>query len=369
MQKTLKLLVFFLALMATTAVQAGEKPTKKADKAPFKAIDVSYRNDTVTLAATLTLPRGVKRAPAVVFLSGTGQQDRDGTMGGHTMFADLAAFLSSHGVAVLRADDRGVGGSTGTYDQATTEDFGNDALAAVRLLRQRSDIDTARIGLIGHSEGGAAMAIAAAKSSDVKFLISLSGLCDTGLHSLIEQNAAVTRSYPLPDYDVRRYDALNDLMFRLVYKYADSDSLEQKMWEAYDAWHRVDSIYFSTLGVEFDHFRYPIYMYVMQATTPWYRFFVRYDPARYLQQVRVPVLALNGDRDVWVNADTNLHNWQTLLPEGADIETVRLPGLNHLLLPCETGAPNEVIPADVAMPQAVYDAILSWLQRKGNSIR
>lgn len=361
MKRILKITLLLVAIMASAAAQA--KSGKGAQKA-YKSVDVSYRNDTITLAGTLTLPRGVKRAPAVVILSGTGQQDRNGTMGGHTMFADLADFLSSRGVAVLRADDRGVGGSTGTYDQATTEDFGDDALSAVRLLRQRTDIDTARIGLIGHSEGGAAMAIAAAKSSDVKFLISLSGLCDTGLHSLLEQNAAVTRSYPLPDYDVRRYDAINDLMFHVVHKHAQSDSLEQKMWEAYDAWHRADSIYFSTLDVEFDHFRYPIYMYVMQATTPWYRFFVRYDPARYLSKIRVPVLALNGDRDVWVNADTNLHNWCTLLPQGADVETVRLPGLNHLLLPCQTGAPGEVIPAEVKMPDEVFDALLSWLQRK-----
>lgn len=335
-----------------------------AEAQDFKSKDVTYRNDTVTLAGTLTLPKGVKRAPAVVILSGTGQQDRDGTMGGYKMFADLATFLSSNGVAVLRSDDRGTGQSTGNYERATTEDFANDALCAVSLLRQRKDIDTARIGLIGHSEGGAAMSIAAAKSRDVKFLISLAGLCDTGLHSLIQQNAALTRSYGLPDYDIKRYDAVNELMFRVVNKYADSDSLEAKMWQAYNAWARVDSIYFSTLGVEFDHFRYPIYMYVMQATSPWYRFFVRYDPARYLSRVTVPVLAINGDKDVYVNAATNLGNWQTLMPEGSDVRTVLIPNLNHLLLPCKTGSPTETIPADAATPQKVYDTILEWIREK-----
>lgn len=331
----------------------------------FKSKDIVYHNDTVSLSATLTQPEGVKKAPAVVLLSGTGKQDRDGTMAGHKMFADLAAFLSSHGIAVLRSDDRGTGKSTGTYETATTEDFANDALCAVSYLRTRRDIDTTRIGLIGHSEGGAAMSIAAAKSNDVKFMISLAGLCDTGLHSLIEQNEAQVMAYPLPEYDIKRYNWINELMFRVVYKYADSDSLEAKMWEAYNAWAKVDSIYFGTLGVEYDHFRYPIYMYVNQATGPWYRYLVRYDPAKWLAKVRIPVLAINGDKDIMVNADTNLGNWKSLMPQGSDVQTVRMNGLNHLLLPCEKGTPDEYASIKAEVPQEVYDIILRWMQEKG----
>lgn len=330
----------------------------------YKSKDVSFKNDSITVSGTLTLPRDVKRAPVAIIVSGTGKQDRDGTMAGQKLFLQIADYLSSRGVAVLRCDDRGTGKTTGHYEWATTNDFADDALAAVRFLRKRKDVDTSRIGLIGHSEGGAVMSIAASKAHDVRFMVSLSGLCDTGLHSLIEQNAALVRLYSLPDYDVKRYDTVNELMFRVAYKYADSDSLKSKLFEAYGAWAKMDSIYFSTLGVKYDHFRFPIYMYAMQATTPWYRFFVRYDPARYLKDVRCPVLAINGDKDVMVCADTNLANWKRLMPQDVRVDTVKVKGLNHLLLPCKKGTPDEYAQIKSGIPESVLQRVLEFIRKQ-----
>ena len=330
----------------------------------YKSKEISFKNDSITISGTLTLPKGVKRAPVAIIVSGTGKQDRDGTMAGHKLFRQIADYLSSRGVAVLRCDDRGTGKTTDHYEWATTNDFAGDALAAVRFLKKIKDVDTSRIGLIGHSEGGAVMSIAASRSHYIRFMVSLSGLCDTGLHSLIEQNAALVRSYSLPDYDVKRYDTVNELMFRVAYKYADSDSLKSKLYEAYNAWAKMDSIYFSTLGVKYDHFRFPIYMYTMQATTPWYRFFVRYDPAKYLKAVQCPVLAINGDKDVMVDADTNLTNWKRLIPQGVPVDTIKMKGLNHLLLPCQKGTPDEYSKIKENIPEAVLQKVLEFIRLK-----
>ena len=349
-----RLYISLMMMVAACSVQAGNYLSK----------ELTFKNDTVSFGATLTVPKDVKRAPVAIILSGTGKQDRDGSMAGHKMFADIADYLSSRGIAVLRFDDRGTGKSTGVYEEATTEDFANDGLAALTALKKRKDIDPTRIGFIGHSEGGAAMSIAASRSKDVKFLVSLAGLCNDGLHALIEQNEAQVAGYNLPDYDVKRYNTIDELMFRVAYKYADSDSLETKLQEAYDKWQAMDSIYFSTLGVEFDHFRFPIYMYKMQATGRWYRFNVRYNPADYLKDVHIPVLALGGDKDIMVPAKTNLANWKHFLPKDADVTTVLMPGLNHLFLPCTTGLPTEYSTIKAPISEEMLRTVCDWIKEK-----
>lgn len=325
----------------------------------YTSVDVDFKGtDTLRYAGTLTLPKGAVRPPVAIILSGTGPQDRDGTMAGHKIFSQIADYLSTHGVAILRTDDRGVGG---TYEEATTEDFATDALAAVSFLSKRKDIDTARIGLIGHSEGGAAAAIAASRSEKVKFIVSMAGLCMTGLQALITQNEQLVDSYPLPDYDKKRYNTVDELMFRVAYKYAQSDSMETKLNEAYQKWAAMDSIYFSTLGVEFDHFRFPIYSYLRQATGKWYRFHVRYNPAEYLAKLNIPVLALGGDKDVMVNATINNECWRRYMPAGTDVTTKILPNLNHLFLRCETGLPDEYYKLEDNVSTDALEIITRWI--------
>lgn len=352
-----KISSIFLALLTFCSISA-------ADKGEYTSRNVTFNNDTITFAGTLTVPVGVDKAPAVVILSGTGKQNRDGEMGGHKMFADIADYLSRQGIAVLRYDDRGTGESTGTYETSTTLDFATDGLAAVAFLKTQPDIDPARIGFIGHSEGGAAMSIAASQCEDVKYMVSLAGLCLDGLNALITQNHNLVISYNLPDHDVKRYDVINELMFRVAKKYAQSDSLEYHLQEAYDKWAAMDSIYFSTLGVEFDHFRFPIYMYKMQATGPWYRFHVSYDPADYLSKVNIPVLALNGSKDKFVDADTHLPGWKRYMPENADVTTVKLEGLNHLFLPCETGLPDEYSKITAPLSPEMLTIVAEWINEK-----
>ena len=156
--------------------------------------DVTFQNGSLTIAGTLSLPAGAGPFPAVVLLSGSGPQDRDSNMLGFKPFKLIAESFVHRGIAVLRCDDRGVGGSTGTIADSTIEDFAGDALVAVRLLKGRAGIDGARVGLLGHSEGAIVAAVAAARSADVNFIIWMAGSAVSGGEILRMQAASIPRA-------------------------------------------------------------------------------------------------------------------------------------------------------------------------------
>jgi hypothetical protein len=316
--------------------------------------------DSVRIAGTVTKPFKGKKHKSIILISGTGKQDRDGTMGGVKLFSIIAEHLTKNGYLVLRMDDRGVGESTGDYAKSTTYDFAMDAISAVNFLRKYPGADPGQIGLLGHSEGGAVICIAASLCKDVKFLISLSGLAMNGLDALISQNEAIVNGSPLKDRDKIRSNEINGLMFKTAYQYADSLNLEEKLNETYTNWKRRDSAYFVTLGEQFDHFRFPIWSYSRQAATPWYRFFIRYNAELYLSYVNVPVLAINGDRDNMV-VPVNLDLWKRYTGRnGNNNVTIRLmSGLNHLLQPVSDK--KEKTSGEVA-PE-VLEIIREWLAK------
>lgn len=326
--------------------------------------EIVFHNDTIRLAGTLTLPSAKGSYPVAVILSGTGPQNRDGEMAGHLMFKEISDFLVSRGIGVFRFDDRGVGGSSGNYDAATTADFAADGFAATRMLLKEKGVDPHKIGYVGHSEGAAAMSIAAANGAPVRFMVSMGGLCADGLHALIRQNEDLVASYPMEDYDRVRSNMVNNLMFRIAYRYADTDSLVGELNRGYEAWRGMDSIYVKAAGIEHDHFRFPIYMFVQQAQTPWYRFHVRYNPADYLRNIRIPVLAMGGSKDVMVNPRLHLDGWSRYLPEGADLTVREFDGLNHLFLPSETGRPDEYRKINAPVSPEALGVMATWILEK-----
>lgn len=379
-----KVVLLGCVMTATMTVWGQDKigcPALQVSGEPvlYKEEKVLFRNaDTLHFGATLILPleantiggnkkngKSRKLIPAVILVSGTGPQDRNGTMAGHKLFATIANYLGSRGIAVLRMDDRGVGETNGVYETSTTADFAEDALTAVAYLRSRTDLPLGKIGLMGHSEGGAAISIAASRSQEVDFLISLAGLATDGLSSLLRQNEDLVTAAPIPDYDKRRFNEINRLMFCTAYQYAQSDSLETMLNQVYSEWKVKDDLYFKSLNVgEFDHFRFPIYMYTQQAIGPWYRFFVRYNPQLYLNKVKVPVLALNGDRDVMVDCFQNLGHFKEFLTESTDVTTVALPGLNHLFLPCKKGTPDEYASIQASFSEDALKIIFEWIEKR-----
>ncbi len=320
--------------------------------------------DTLQYGATITKPNTGSNFAAIVIVSGTGPQDREGTMGGTKWFTILADHLTKNGYAVLRMDDRGVGQTTGAYEVATTYDFAQDALQAVAFLKKYPEIDPERIGLLGHSEGGAAISIAASQSKDVKFLISLSGLAMNGLDALITQNESLVNAAPLKDREKKRFHEVNALMFAKAYQYADSTNTEQKMNEVYENWRKRDSAFFALQEDKFDTFRFPIHRYAPQVATPWYRYFVRYNAEMYLGDVMAPILAINGDRDNMV-VPHNLEMWKKYAGRGKNkqVETHLLLGLNHLLQPEELNKQYDGTNREkIGLAPEVLTIITNWLK-------
>jgi pimeloyl-ACP methyl ester carboxylesterase len=352
-------LLFINLLFFLNATRAQSNKVYRADTVSFNSPD-----GKITFAGILTTPIGIKNVPAVVIISGSYQQDRDGKMAGHPIFAQIADYLSAKGIAVLRLDDRGTGKTTGVYETATTADFAEDALTAIQFLRDRNGIDRNRIGLLGHSEGGAVASIAAAKSKNVKFIVSVAGLAMSGYESLVRQNEDLVNSSGLTDADKKRSNEINALMFKTAFRYAKSDSLGTILNKTYADWKVKDDAYFKTKNIPYDHFRFPIYSYVNNATGPWYRYFVRYDAAETIKKVKVPILALNGDRDIMVNGKLNLANWKNYGAAGGNkrVKTVLLPGLNHLFLPCQTCTQAEYKTIDASFSVTALDLITEWVQ-------
>ncbi|MBR5101851.1 MAG: alpha/beta fold hydrolase, partial [Muribaculaceae bacterium] len=180
---------------AETEKAINQRPQTPQPPFPYTEEEVTFSHDGMTLAGTLTLPAEGGKYPAVVLVTGSGPQDRDETIMGHKPFRLIADYLTRRGIAVLRYDDRGVGGSSTATGSETTIDLAQDALAAVRYLRNRADIDASKVGIIGHSEGGLiAMINAAEHPEEVAFIVSLAGPAIKGKDMMIAQNLMIMES-------------------------------------------------------------------------------------------------------------------------------------------------------------------------------
>jgi alpha/beta superfamily hydrolase len=197
---------------------------------------VVYENkkDGVQLAGTLTLPRSKGPFPAALLITGSGPQDRNETVLGHRPFLVLADHLTRRGIAVLRFDDRGVGKSTGRFDEATSEDFAADARAGVEYLKTRKEIAPGRIGLIGHSEGGLIAPLVAAGSTDIAFIVMMAGPGLTGEHILYIQGALISKAGGMSDDFIAQNRAVQERVFAIVKQEKDSVVAEKRIREEAD---------------------------------------------------------------------------------------------------------------------------------------
>src|SRR5215468_6053693 len=185
------------AIQDTTAKGAAlNRPQEPKKPYPYDEEEVSYENmrDGVKLAGTLTLPRGKGPFPAVLLITGSGPQDRNESLLGHKPFLVLADYLTRQGIAVLRVDDRGVGGSTGSTPNSTTENFAADVMAGIEFLKTRGEINPKQIGLIGHSEGGLIAPMVASQNGDVAFIVMMAGTGLTGEEILYLQGAMIMKA-------------------------------------------------------------------------------------------------------------------------------------------------------------------------------
>jgi fermentation-respiration switch protein FrsA (DUF1100 family) len=328
---------------------------------PYTEEEVVVPNEKagIRLAGTLTLPKGAGPFPAVVMITGSGPQDRDESLMGHRPFLVIADQLTRNGIAVLRVDDRGTGKSTGTFGTATTADFAADTMACLRFLKARSDIDAKRMGLIGHSEGGIIAPMVAAENDDVAFIVMLAGTAVPGSEVLFEQQRLIARVMLIPGEMAEEGHQFNQKLYEILRK-DTSDT---------DAKKEVEALFAATLAampIERRNVAGPgLESQKKQATSPWFRYFLKYDPGPALRKVHCPVLAMNGDLDLQVSANQNLPVIAKALEDGGnkDYEIVKFARLNHLFQTASTGAPSEYATISETISPAALDAMTVWIQR------
>ena len=329
-----------------------KRPQNPVRPYPYRDEDVSYDNkaQNVTLAATLTIPPGKGPFPGVVLITGSGPQDRDETLLGHKPFLVLSDYLTRHGIAVLRADDRGTGKSTGVFAQGTTADFATDAEAGVAYLKTRSEIGPHKIGLIGHSEGGVIAPMIAARNKDVAFIVMMAGTGVPGDQILPAQGEAIEVASGKTPEEAAKNAAKEKEMLALVETEKD-DSILQKELKGKMA----GVVPEAQIGLQ-----------ISQLTSPWFRYFLTYDPATALRKVTCPVLAINGSLDKQVLPDQNLPAIRKALEEAGNkhVEIDELPGLNHLFQTAKTGAPAEYAQIEETMSPVALDKMATWILKQ-----
>jgi pimeloyl-ACP methyl ester carboxylesterase len=339
------------------------RPQEPKPPFPYDEEEVSYENkrDGVKLAGTLTLPRGKTSSPSVILITGSGPQNRNEELLGHKPFLVLADYLTRRGVAVLRVDDRGVGGSTGAVSNSTSENFAADALAGIEFLKGHKGIDAKRIGLIGHSEGGLIAPLVASQSDDVAFIVLLAGPGLPGEDILLAQAALILKASGAGPEALAKQRATQEMMFAVLKQEKDNATAEKKLSEEFDK---------QTAGlseVEKAQAKQTLEAQIKMVLSPWFRYFLTYDPRPTLAKVKCPVLALNGENDLQVPVMENLREIEATLKAAGnkDVTVMRLPKLNHLFQTSETGLPGEYVKIEETIAPAALKTIGDWVLAHG----
>ncbi len=332
------------------AVRRPQNPVKPY---PYREEDVTYPNKAAgnTLAATLTIPPGNGPFPAVLLITGSGPNDRDESLLGHKPFLVLSDYLTRKGIVVLRADKRGIGKSTGDFAKATTADFATDAEAGVAYLKTRSEIDPHKIGLVGHSEGGVVAPMAAVTNHDVAFVVTMAGSGVPGDQIIVEQGRLIEMASGVSKDQADADAEKESETLKLVETEKDPAALQR------------------LLGVKLAAEGAPegqVAVQIKQLTSPWYRYFLTYDPATALRKLTIPVLAINGSLDLQVPPAQNLAAIRKALTEAGNqhAEVDELPGLNHLFQDAKTGSPAEYSQIEETISPVALGKIASWILKQ-----
>jgi pimeloyl-ACP methyl ester carboxylesterase len=376
---------------------ANNRPQEPHPPFPYQTRDVSIAAPGgFNLAGTLSTPKGTGPFPAVVLITGSGQQDRDETLMGHKPFLLIADYLTRRGIAVLRCDDRGVGGSGGgkTLDEATTKDFADDINAMVDFLAMQNDIEAHRIGLIGHSEGGLIAPMVAAARNDVAFVVMLAGPGVTGAEILALQGKQVLKAEGASDEFLEQFATHQKKVLELAGAGAPEEQvraeiaallnvdLARKSAESTAPASAPSSAPSSAPAVtasmptstapatapstepsKLEPSKAQIDAQYQILTSPWMKFFLSYDPRPTLAKLKCPILAINGTLDLQVWHEQNLPEIEKAVHAGGGNLTIkRYENLNHLFQPAKTGGLSEYAAIETTMDEHVLHDMAEWIR-------
>ncbi len=348
---------------------ASLRPQEPLPPFPYDEEEVTFASGDVVLAGTLTLPRASSPAAGLLLIAGSGAQDRNEEILGHKPFLVIADHLTRAGYAVLRVDDRGVGGSSGSDADATFEDMIGDVLAGVELLRSHSRVDAERVGLLGHSQGGYLAPVAALESDGgVAFAILLAGPALDGFSVLAAQNerileASMRAADPtISDEAIAAVIDCQLAFLEALYERFLADDvpgaralvrqrIEDEM-AAMEAEQRLE-------GALLEDF---IALQQEGVASPAFRSFVTFDPQPYLRRLTIPTLAIYGDLDLQVPADQSEAPMREALAGNPSASVVTFAGLNHLLQPAVTGGLDEYGAIEITIDPIVLETITRWLR-------
>ncbi len=318
------------------------------------------------LAGTLELPQGEPPYPCVFLLTGSGPQDRDEYVMGFPVFAVLSGHLTAAGVAVLRCDDRGMGGSTGGMEAFNDSVLFYEANLMLDFLLQDERIDPSRIGVLGHSEGSStAFALAASRPSDIAFVVSMAGPALDGYRTILAQQEAILRTQGFPEDEIARRQAVQTEIMDAVLAGADSTQLESildRQFRSDLAGLTEDEL--AMMGDVEGQLRMMISQALEQVTSEWFRSFLVNDPALSISRVTCPVLVLSGGKDIQVPGDLNLPHMESALVDNPDHETVVFADANHLFQHSITGAVEEYATLEPEFIEGFQEAVTEWIRER-----
>jgi uncharacterized protein len=345
------------------AVASVRRPQTPQPPFPYESTDVTVQNAPadLSLSCTLVMPREARPVPAVLFLSGSGPQDRDETLAAHKPFWVIADRLARNGIGSLRCDDRGIGGSQGNLVQATIADIAADAAAGVRFLHAQAGIDDQRIGLIGHSEGGLVAAKVAAAMEEVDFAVLLAapGVALDRLflqqqHDLLEARGIAAPLLARVDREIAaEVELAKD-------RSIPTPELIERLQNRAD---RLPEIFTKRERADLRMTPRRIRQGIALVSTPWFRSLVRERPTEYLEQLDIPVLALFGGKDLQVAPHANAAALRSALDAAPteDYSVRILPGLNHLFQHAKTGRIAEYGTLEETFAEEALDLIVGWI--------
>lgn len=332
-------------------------------KAPFSyaSEEVQFTNEkagNIKLSGTLTLPKNVENPPVAILISGSGPQDRNSQLLGHKPFLVLSDHLTKKGIAVLRYDDRGFAKSEGDFSAATSFDFADDVEAAIAYLQTRKDVvDTNKIGLIGHSEGGLIAPIVASRNDNVAFCVLLAGPGVSGKEILMTQSKRGQELEGENAEAIEKAQEISSKIYNLILNKKDAN-IDNQLKGLFQEMRALSPKMKRELSDQV------ITQQIKMLQSPWMTAFMAHDPKPYLEKINCPTLAVNGEKDFQVMPDLNLGAIEKALQGKKDVTIHEFNNLNHLFQTSETGAFDEYATIKETFAPVALEYISNWISER-----